>query len=623
MEVCTQMKKKETLKRSLFRVVTIVCVACLLFSVVALNTSAVSYKGSGTKADPYIVETAEQLNGIRDNLSAHYKLGNTIDMSKFGKFVPIGYEGERFTGSFACDLNSDGTPKYAIKNLTVYNDAGEKYGHKMGTNTGYNDFKEGKTKWQTGLFGYTEGASISNIAVLNANITSTVIGQNQMNKDFSINPGQHEPTMSTGILVGGAVNTDITGCMVSGKVTSKSNNTGGMVGFLRSGSLTNSYSTANVTNSGYYATGGLIGQCDSGTVSCCFTSGDVKGGPTEATTGGLIGQVTEGSTPVITSCYSTGKISPDANGFSIFGFRLGYKNYEPSWAMNCYTTSQVVGYSKFINNDMERPDQNLFILSGTKGRQEGFIEKSAKDIKAAFASNADFDVSGELPTLKNVHIIEDEKAYVPGAVSEPQQPENNTTQNSIVDTNSSGTQNAVNVEELIKQINAFPDDPDEITFDMYESVKEIKLIYEGLSEQELEQIPAESVKKYTVIYNAMVPLVMADIKNAVNDLNIKKLKASDYDAVMAIYAKYEFIGDNAEFMEQIISDKLMEAVEKVKKLKESGGGEEAQISLIEWILIAVISLFILSVLALNVFWTCSVFQKIKRIKESMVTEEEI
>ncbi len=637
------MKKKETFKRSFFRVVTIACAACLLLCMVALNTSAVSYSGSGTKQDPYIVQTPEQLDGMRENLSAHYKLGNTIDMSKFGKFSPIGYEGESFKGSFTCDTNEDGTPKYAIINLKVYNDSGEKYGHKIESNAGYVDYKEGKTKWQAALFGYTEGATLSNIAILNADITNTVIGQNHMNQDWSLNPGMHGPSMSTGILVGGAVDSNISGCVVSGKVNSKSNNTGGMVGYLKNGSLTNSYSTANVTSSGYWATGGLIGQCDSGTVSCCFTTGDVKGGPTEATTGGITGQVTEGSTPVITSCYSTGKISPDANGFSIFGFRMGYKNYEPTWAMNCYTTSPVVGYSKFINNDMERPDQNLFILSGVKGRQEGFIEKSAKEIKEALASNGDWDVSGDLPTLKNVSIIKDEKAYVPGAVNEPQQPENNTTQtesqqssgtqsvvvggsttqNSTVDTNSSGTQNAVNVEELIKQINAFPDDPDEITFDMYESVKEIKLIYEGLSEQELEQIPAESVKKYTVIYNAMVPLVMADIKNAVNDLNIKKLKASDYDAVMAIYAKYEFIGDNAEFMEPIITEKLTEAVEKVKKLKESGAEESTQISLVEWILIAIISLFIVSVLALNVIWSCSVFKKIKKIKESMVIEEEI
>ena len=37
-------------------------------------SAAVTYRGKGTQKDPYLVETAEQLNGIRNNLKAHYKL---------------------------------------------------------------------------------------------------------------------------------------------------------------------------------------------------------------------------------------------------------------------------------------------------------------------------------------------------------------------------------------------------------------------------------------------------------------------------------------------------------------------------------------------------------------------
>ena len=30
--------------------------------------------GSGTEADPYLIETKEQLNNVRNNLGAHFKL---------------------------------------------------------------------------------------------------------------------------------------------------------------------------------------------------------------------------------------------------------------------------------------------------------------------------------------------------------------------------------------------------------------------------------------------------------------------------------------------------------------------------------------------------------------------
>ena len=79
------------------------CVVALLLVVTLVpkfSASAVSYIGSGTKADPYLVTNAEQLDGMRNNLSAHYKLAATIDMSSFGNMEPIGFLAKPFTGSF-------------------------------------------------------------------------------------------------------------------------------------------------------------------------------------------------------------------------------------------------------------------------------------------------------------------------------------------------------------------------------------------------------------------------------------------------------------------------------------------------------------------------------------------
>lgn len=38
--------------------------------------------GNGTLENPYIITSARELDEIRNNLSAHYKLGNDIDLTE-------------------------------------------------------------------------------------------------------------------------------------------------------------------------------------------------------------------------------------------------------------------------------------------------------------------------------------------------------------------------------------------------------------------------------------------------------------------------------------------------------------------------------------------------------------
>ncbi|MBQ9965506.1 MAG: hypothetical protein IJP22_02105 [Clostridia bacterium] len=643
------MKKKETLKRSIFRILTIVCAACLLLSMVALNTSAVSYSGSGTKADPYIVETPEQLNGMRDNLSAHYKLGNTIDMSKFGKFIPIGWQGTAFTGSFVCDANSDGAPKYAIKNLTVYNDAGEKYGHKTGSNAGYVDFKQGACKWQAGLFGWTKGATITNIAILNADVTNTVVGQNNMNKDWSLNPGQGDE-QGTGALIGVAESTTISGCMSSGKINSKSNATGGLIGRLdEASSIAYSYSKTTVTSSGYWNTGGLVGTCQ-GSMSCCFATGDVKGGATEPTTGSLCGG--KGETSTVSSCYATGKVLSDSNGHNFIGFDNGKD--VPDGMYYCYFTGSVKGYSSFDNAGVEAAEQNLYALKGASGRQSGFTVAAADKIKKTFSSSADWDTRGKLPTLKKIHIIEDEAKYVPGAVSNPA-PDNtssatpsqeatssqttsqttsqgatssnagNATQSEATSSVVSGTASQsgpTDVAALVEKMNALPIE-DDVKLEHYETIREIRQQYEALNADQVASIPVDAVKKYNAALAKIIPIVMADITKQVNELpDVKKLSSKDYETIMALKEKLAFIGDNVEFMEETVTEKLNAAIAKAEELgadsKETSSGK---ITLIEWALIGVICLFIVCALTVEVIWTYSVCKRTKSLKSELETEE--
>ncbi len=46
--------------------------------------------GSGTLEDPYLIQTADQLNAVRKGPKNHYKLIADIDLSQWGNWVPIG-----------------------------------------------------------------------------------------------------------------------------------------------------------------------------------------------------------------------------------------------------------------------------------------------------------------------------------------------------------------------------------------------------------------------------------------------------------------------------------------------------------------------------------------------------
>ena len=46
--------------------------------------------GTGTLEDPYLIQTAEQLNAVRKGPKNHYKLIADIDLSKWGNWIPIG-----------------------------------------------------------------------------------------------------------------------------------------------------------------------------------------------------------------------------------------------------------------------------------------------------------------------------------------------------------------------------------------------------------------------------------------------------------------------------------------------------------------------------------------------------
>jgi flagellin-like protein len=161
-----------------------------------------------------------------------------------------------------------------------------------------------------GLFGLIgEGGEVKNVGVINVNMTG--------------NKG-------VGGLVGDNYGT-VSNSYSTGNVTGESYSVGGLVGYNSNGNISNSYSTGNVTGFDYL--GGLVGVNSNGTVSNSYSTGNVSG--EENYLGGLVGRNWKGN---ISNSYSTGNVT----GFDYLGGLVG-DNYNGNIS-NSYSTGNVTGF---------------------------------------------------------------------------------------------------------------------------------------------------------------------------------------------------------------------------------------------------------------------------------------
>ena len=238
---------------------------------VKIQTKVSFCGGDGSIGNPYLICNAKQLDGVRLGLDKHYKLNNDIDLIEFisendhiNGWEPIGSTGtnNRFTGSF------DGA-NHKITGLWI--DRSE-------TN-------------DVGLFGNTNGATISNLGV-------------------EIAPEGVKGRTSVGGLIGGqGINytiAKISNCYVTGNVTGTGSYVGGLIGYLY-GTLENCYALASVE--GTSTAGGLVGiNFDNSTISNCYAAGNVTG----STAGGLVGNNT--STASISNSFFDTQTTGQTNG---------------------------------------------------------------------------------------------------------------------------------------------------------------------------------------------------------------------------------------------------------------------------------------------------------------------
>lgn len=200
---------------------------CLL----SLNGRAqFSGAGTGTEKDPYQVTTPDELFEMRNDLSAHYKLMNDVDLSKWltdnmptTGWAPIGTATTPFSGSF--DGNNHSISGLYINRPSVTH---------------------------VGLFGYVSYAMIHHVALLNPNIIG---GQyTGVLCATSANNG----SISNCVIIGGSIESAATKAYVGGIVayfstpsSTTNNNT-----------ISGSYSSTNITAKDASSfVGGISGEC--------------------------------------------------------------------------------------------------------------------------------------------------------------------------------------------------------------------------------------------------------------------------------------------------------------------------------------------------------------------------
>ena len=352
--------------------------------------------GQGTETDPYLIRTAQELQNINNDVSAHYKLAADIDLQS-KDFTPIGNaDSGAFSGSF------DGAG-YTISNLTV--DSG-KYAGLFGCNEGIvknvtlNKVSIKGTRYVSGIVAYNgengsiisgtvssgkvvcdDGISDRNVAGICAYNRGSVSGGFKNKAEITIE--LHGSAMNDSQYLGGIIGysnseTNFVGTnegqvSINNYLTSSNSSIaciGGLIGCAnKSISISNSRNTGNIISSrkvtsGYkYNTtylGGLLGKCNEFVeITQSNNTGDVISEyGEESIVGGIVGK----GKLNCSRCYNAGNIRASA-GDSYAG---GVSGLDAVSIDRCYNSGMIYtsSYSDYFMSSYDAQSGGISCTGG-------------------------------------------------------------------------------------------------------------------------------------------------------------------------------------------------------------------------------------------------------------------
>lgn len=295
------------------------------------NIAEVGFPGKGTEADPYLVYTAEDLQGVYKK--GYYKLMNDVNLTSWinSNSPTEGWKAIGKAGISAIHFDGGG---FKVSGLWAKSD---------------NDYN--------GLFSNFPSGSISNLTV------ETAAGKNVSGKDYTgvlagriqntslqniTVKGDAEGTVHIGGIAGAMEQATVRDVTFEGNVSSATDNAyvGGLTGWADGGTISVSKATGNITATGAKAVaGGLLGQSSSA-VSACHADGTVKADSQDNVyAGGLIGINGEGGT--VSDCYSTASTASSLYGAGLVAYNYGSvsNSYATGDVQSKYYGAGLVGYN--------------------------------------------------------------------------------------------------------------------------------------------------------------------------------------------------------------------------------------------------------------------------------------
>ena len=296
------------------------------------DLSSVTFEGgTGTPEDPYQIATAEQLDAIRNNLSASYILLNDIDLSSYGNWVPIG---DSSSSGFTGTLDGNG---HSIQNMTITS-SGLDYSAFIGSALNATvknlsleniDIEVSDTHCVAGIIGSAvdnciiESCSVSgNIRVTTARVELLIggIAGNIVRTSSSSDPQISNSVNRAAITVDGPDFTTLLSC-------------GGIAGYSNAtiSSCDNYGEIHSISDNSIFA-GGIVGDCSASVISC-KNFGTVYGQSNKETytVAGIAGRAS------VSYCVNSGSVHGHSqSGFSYGGNATGINGLNSSSARFCY-----------------------------------------------------------------------------------------------------------------------------------------------------------------------------------------------------------------------------------------------------------------------------------------------
>lgn len=357
------------------------------------NNVFVNNSATATAVDGYMwVEDVEQLQAIDTNLEGNYALRNSIDATSTEQndFTSIGSVNDAFKGKF------DGID-YNIFGLTIKNG--------------------GKN---TGLFGYTNNATISNVTLVGGSITGSnnvgaIVGSaNNTTLTNVVNSAAVSGDSNVGGIVGSANNSAIKDAINTGTINGSDDNVGGLIGNLQNskldttkevekGLIGNSYNLGDVSGKGHNV-GGLVGSASNSTIgddtNLVYNRMDVTGA---YNVGGIVGNMV-GST--VQNAENSGTVLASGHYGGEYTFHTDYTkdNYSAGGSKTVSVdVANVGGIAGTSSADSTITDVlNTGDVSSSKVKEQeyyaagnvGGIVGSAVDTNISNATNKENEVRG-------------------------------------------------------------------------------------------------------------------------------------------------------------------------------------------------------------------------------------